>query len=92
MNQMASDMESGAMKLLTDNDKVPKLKPKCGVACNKNETVLSPVDLVMLCSQLKQHPAYVLDKYMDIYYGENSGLPCIVMKGLSKGACDFLAV
>lgn len=65
---------------------------QCGQCCrNRDDILLSPYDLNRVAHALFVPPKTVIDRYCNLYVGENSRLPVVVIRPLGKErVCPFL--
>jgi len=64
----------------------------CGKCCkNRNDLILTPYDVYRISSYFGRSPEEIVQRYCDVYKGENSHLPIVgVVPVPPDNACSFL--
>ncbi len=93
MNNKIDDKLEELEKMKIDLDTTFKFScNQCGKCCiNRDDILLTPLDVYCLSKELKMKPADMIKEYADVYIGKDSDLPivCLRPRGSIK-RCRFL--
>ena len=65
---------------------------QCGRCCkNREDILLNPYDLYRISKELNRQPREIIKQYCEVYIGETSRFPCVLLKQKGKEkVCPFL--
>lgn len=81
MKKLAEQLEKGEINFLDENDEFVFACDQCGKCCrNREDILLSPLDLYNLVQATGKHVMEIVNRYGDCYVGSSSHLPIVRLK------------
>ena len=81
LEHLVKALEGGTLDFYEDQDAAPIACVQCGECChNREDILLSPFDLYNLVQATGKNVETILEKYTDMYVGENSHVPIVRLR------------
>ena len=91
LKNMGKDSPYGDAKIIGLDDTIKFNCKRCGKCCSgRSDIIINPFDVYQIAKTLNITTKEVIENYCEVYCGNNSCLPIVVLKEDERGLCPFL--